>query len=192
MLSNDIDICYKLKVNTMNNITMIMILINCTFWFLIATVPPKICLHFLGKSPPSPNSFLFKVYCGEIRFYRLIGIRWWKKFLPVMPGGELDRKHIKRKISLDYLRQMTEATCTTELIHFVCGLAGFQSILFALILPDPSQFIFLFIVIASLNFIAQLPFIAAQRYNRVRFIRIQKIMVKRDQSLSLTHRIDKA
>ena len=162
----------------MLNITLKMILINCLFWLFIATVMPKVCLFFMGKSCPSLNNPFFRVRSKELTLYRLLGIRWWKDKLPVMPGGELDSKKLSKNITPEYLIQMITATCSTEVIHLVSGICGFLSIGFVLLLPTPLPYIPLFSVIASANLLFQLPFIAAQRYNRARFWRLRAALMK--------------
>jgi len=155
----------------MNNITLLMTAGNVAFWLFNATVPPRICLRILDRKPPEPGSRFFRVRTLELSFYRLLGIRWWKDRLPVM-AGTLNRKNLSKNISQDYLCQMITATCSTEVIHLTCGAVGYLSIGFVLLLPAPLSYVPLFTVIATANLLAQIPFVAAQRYNRARFMRV--------------------
>lgn len=158
-----------------------MVLLNCGFWFFMAIVMPKICLYFLNKNHPLINNSFFRVRRKELTLYRLLGIRRWKEHLPTMPGGDLDRKHLSKDITPEYLEQMIKATYATEVIHLVSGICGFLSIGFVLLLPTPLPYIPLFSIIAMANFTFQLPFIAAQRYNRARFLRLEVTLLKREK-----------
>ncbi|MCX7727458.1 MAG: hypothetical protein N2053_11500 [Chitinispirillaceae bacterium] len=139
---------------------------------------PKICIIFLNKNRWIINSSFFRVQIKELVFYHKVGIKLWKDRLPVMSGGELDRKHLRKEITIEYLDQMITATCYTEVIHLVCGITGFLSIGSVLLLPKPLPYLPFFSIIALLNFLTQLPFILVQRYNRARFLRVGKTLFK--------------
>ncbi len=160
----------------MNDTTIKMFVINIAFWLLNATVSPRVCLSILEKIPPVPQNSFFRVRDKELVFYRLLGIRRWKDRLPVM-RGELDRKHLGTSVSPEHLHKLIAATCSTEVIHLVCAIVGFLPIGFVFLLKNSLYFLLLFSAISSANFFLQLPFIAAQRYNRARFLRVERALL---------------
>lgn len=107
----------------------------------------------------------------ERKLYRFLRVASWKAKLPTY--GNFEKKHLAAFTS-NYLRQFAEETCRAEIIHWCIAWLGFSSIAFAFLLEKPVDYFPLFFIIALVLFLAQLPFIFIQRFNRPRLLRLME------------------
>lgn len=127
---------------------------------------------FLGRILPKKwirgDSFPFRTYDIEDRFYRFVRVRLWQNKLPdmsrlfpaLMPPKNLSGSY------RDRLPVMIRETCVAEITHILLAILGFRCM--ALWQGAGG-------VILSLLFcIGNLPFVMIQRYNRPKLIRLAK------------------
>lgn len=111
---------------------------------------------------------IFPVRDGEMAFYRKVGLPHWKDALP-----QYNRDYDKRHLHGDgkgYLLSFINATCRAEVIHLMVIPLGFLSLLFSLCCSE--GYFWLFLAIACLMALGNLPFALVQRYNRYRLVRL--------------------
>lgn len=134
----------------------------------------SVVFFFLGRVFPKtwlqPDRWLFRCRSFEQngRIYEKLGIRFWHNKLPDMsrilpclvPPKQLNNGYKER------LQEMIQETCAAELTHLLAAVAG----LWCLHLWPGAGGITVAAVFALIN----MPFILIQRYNRPRFLRLQK------------------
>lgn len=138
------------------------------------------CLY-AGTSFFNPSKTIYKIRSWETNnaFYiNKLRIKKWKDKLPqyVAKGG-FSKKQLKNasEMSTEYIKRFIVETCRGEWDHLMCCT---YSIIAFLINPPFYATMFSAIVI-----FCNLPFIAIQRYNRIRLLRVYK---KRKSKLSET------
>lgn len=134
--------------------------------------------RFIPKSWIHADDFPFKT-CGfekNGRLYDKLGVRKWQS--KVLDMSKLFPKFIpKKKLDGDVksaMPLMIKETCIAELVHWLLILPGF----YCLNLWEGTGGI----VIVILYELGNIPYIIIQRYNRPRFIAMQKRMEKRNGS----------
>jgi glycosyl-4,4'-diaponeurosporenoate acyltransferase len=145
-----------------------IIIINFLLWFIIhisiAYIVTIFPTHYINI-----KSWIYKQRSWEQNgkiYETIFKIKSWKELLP--DGAALFKKGFRKKriVSLnnDYLNQFIFETCRAELVHWLVIL--FAPIFF---IWNPCWAGIVMIIYA---FLANLPCIIAQRYNRIRFLRI--------------------
>lgn len=118
----------------------------------------------------SPSKWMYKIRKWENNgaFYTcILKIKKWKDKLPQYTAkGGFSKKNLKSSYKLDrkYIKQFIVETCRGEWDHFVCSLYSVISFVI-----NPLSYAVIFSVMVILG---NLPFIAIQRYNRIRLLKI--------------------
>ncbi len=147
-----------------------IIIINFVLWFII-----HISIAYIGTLFPAHyfenNSWVYKQRSWERNgnlYGNIFKIKSWKGLLP--DGAALFKKGFRKKnmISKDkeYLSRFVVETRRAEFVHWIVIL--FSPVFF---IWNPCWAGFIMIIYA---FLANLPCIIAQRYNRERFVRIMR------------------
>jgi len=151
------------------------IIINIMLWFIIHMSFAYI-ITIIPSSYINIKSWIYKNRNWEQngRFYeKYFKIKSWKGMLP--DGAALFKKGFRKKslVSLDkeYLRQFVLETCRAEFVHWLVIL--FSPVFF---IWNP---VWAGIIMIIYALFANLPCIIAQRYNRLRFLRIIQGTVKK-------------
>jgi|GEM_PF-6359788 len=117
-----------------------------------------------------PISFLFlKPGKFEKSFYEKIAIRKWKNLMPCVSFGA-DRSDLKYKNikNIEYLQLFMKCCIAAELVHWSYTFVGWLSLWILFYNSLTADYIVVFIVIATLNTLINLPLIFVQRYNTYR------------------------
>lgn len=114
------------------------------------------------------NAF-FRVRAWELKLYDALRIRAWKDYLPEL-GGVVGfaKDHLPAIVDERYLDRFLWETCYTEAAHWFCMFAGYSYLALLPLTESPRRYLWLFLGLCSFNFLAHLPFIFIQRYNRPR------------------------
>ena len=147
-----------------------MIVFNTGFWISLHLGIGYLITRYAPTSAFDYRKSWYREHFFERKLYRFLRVKRWKSLMPTY--GSFNKKNLPAKITRDYLAQFIEETCYAEIIHWGIGLAGFSSITFTLFTEAPIEYLWLFLGIAVVMFFSQMPFIAIQRYNRPRLIRL--------------------
>ncbi len=102
-------------------------------------------------------------------YIKKLHIKKWKDFLPqyVAKGG-FSKRHLESdgKFDKEYINIFIRETCRAEWNHFICSMYFIVSFLI-----NSLCYAFIF---SAIPIIANLPFIAIQRYNRIRLERLRQ------------------
>lgn len=116
----------------------------------------------------------FAVSAKEMRWYRRLGLPKWKDRLPQF-NNDFDKRHLRKNLTAEYLKEFIFNTCRAEIIHTGIALLGYLSLLFCLLCDDPAANLPLFAGIATVIGACNLPFSMIQRYNRNRLEKLLAI-----------------
>lgn len=143
------DVCFAM------GITFMTIAYHVIVRLVIGTVVDAACDNQIdsGKS-------WFEDSDAERAFYKLIGVRKWKKKLPTFDEAAFSMK----KHSLE---DLIGASCQAEVVHEVNIAASLLAMLFAV----PFGSLWLFALTSILGAMVDLVFVIVQRYNRPRLMR---------------------
>lgn len=104
------------------------------------------------------------------RFYtKILKIKFWKDKLPQYVAKDgFSKRNLKKTAELNsaYIKKFIVETCRAEWNHFMCCAYGIISFIMN---PLPYSVVFSLVVI-----LGNVPFIAIQRYNRIRLLRVYK------------------
>lgn len=138
------------------------------FSFLVGRILPKSWIR--------GESFPFRTYATEDRFYCLIHVRVWQNKLPDMSRmfpSLMPPKNFSGSYR-DRLPLMIRETCVAELTHVLLAALGFRCIA---IWPGVGG-----VILSVLFCLGNLPFVMIQRYNRPRLIRLAKWVAARESA----------
>lgn len=129
-----------------------------------------VCYHFttrlvmanifdgVNSSYFKPDSFRFREMKFEKKLYKKIGVRHWKKYLPVF---DEDRFALK----MNTMDTLVGETCRMEAMHWMNALISIASVLFASLFGAAP----VFVITAIAGVLVELVLISVHRYNRPRF-----------------------
>ncbi len=103
----------------------------------------------------------FRVGPKELKFYKKIGLKGWKKHLPTYDPGTFD---VKRH-SWD---EIAQATCQAEIVHEAIVVLSFVPILASIPFGDLAVFVITSVCAAAFDSL----FVMLQRFNRTRIVRL--------------------
>jgi len=146
-----------------------LIIFNSLFWIIIHMISGYLS-HLIPETIYRPSSTLFKPQWWEKNgkiYEKLFLIKRWKDKLP--EAGEFFRLHPfnkKHLLSTDpaYLNRFLLETCRAEMAHLLPIV--FLPLSFPFNPPIGDS------IMALYAFLANIPFIMIQRYNRIRLLRI--------------------
>lgn len=125
---------------------------------------------FVPKEFYNPNNSFFRERLYEQRLYRKIRISRWKDRLPQY-NVNFNKKYLPEKLTSDFIEQFIMETCRAELVHIAICIFSFSSIILVYLQIEP---LYVFVIVEIIIFVAQIPFILIQRYNRPRLIKYLK------------------
>ena len=164
---------------------LLLTILTTAFWialhfgvgFFVTSLPEALRKKIFNASKP-----FFFVSDTEMRFYRRIKLAKWKDKLPQY-NRDFEKRHLQGHITQEYLEHFILVTCQSEIIHYLISGLGFLSLLFCLLCPSPGESLWIFLTIAAVIALANLPFSLIQRYNRKRLIQLQTTLIKRQHLL---------
>ncbi len=118
--------------------------------------------HRLPDGAVDHDGFLLRVRPSEVRLYRRLGIRRWKDRLP--EAGALFRGGISKRHVGGSLPSFVRETRRAELAHWSALALGPTSALWNPLVG--------FVLMVAYGVVVNAPFIAIQRYNRARALRL--------------------
>lgn len=121
-----------------------------------AVIPPLV-------KDPSPEHRWFRQRSFEPGLYRRLGVKGWKGRLPTYDPSQFD-------LEQHSLEQVVRNMCSAELVHEVIILFSFLPLLLAI----PFGTFPVFLITSILAALYDSVFVAAQRYNRPRLVKILK------------------
>lgn len=105
-----------------------------------------------------PDSFRFQEMRFEKKLYKIIRVRFWKKYLPVVDEEQFSLK-------MNTMDTLVGETCRVEAMHHMNVLVSLASIMFSSLFGAAP----VFIITAIAGVLLELALISVQRYNRPRF-----------------------
>ena len=152
--------------------------LNCAVYLALIGAFGFVFGRLLSKIRFDPDWGIFRSFSFEMegKIYEKIKIHKWQSKVPdmsrilpfLMPPKNLSGNYEER------LPVMINETCVAEITHIIICLLGVPSLF--ILKGIGGILIFLFFVL-----VLNLPFILIQRYNRPRFIRLQKRILSRDK-----------
>lgn len=108
----------------------------------------------------NPESRRFREFKFEKRFYKVIRVKKWKKFVPT---------YDKRLFSLrdNSVNDIIVETCRAETVHWLCAASSLVTVSFSAVLGALPAFL----VTGIIGALVELVFVIVQRYNRPRLIK---------------------
>ena len=107
------------------------------------------------------NRWWFRERKHEAKFYKFIGVKKWKKFLPTYNAEYYDvKKHS--------IEEIIQTTCQSEVVHEINMVLSFVPIIFTIWFGS----LVAFIVTSCLAFCFDSLFVILQRFNRPRLRRL--------------------
>ncbi len=105
-------------------------------------------------------------------YVKYLKIKWWKDLVPTHVGKQgFSKDHLDTNdLSISYLDDFLLETCRGEWDHSLCACCAVPVIIFN---PLPWGLIFGFLIL-----LGNLPFVAIQRYNRIRLLALRKRRVR--------------
>ncbi len=165
---------------------LVITLVNTVFWFALHFGVAELITHLPAETQHRLfdwNRPFFRVSEREMALYRRLRLPRWKDRLPQF-NPEFDKRHLAAAPTPTYLREFLEVTCHAEVIHELIALLGFLSLFFCLLCEHPLDWLPLFFGIALFIGLCNLPFVAIQRYNRFRLLRLLARAEARSQKRS--------
>jgi len=144
------------------------IAIDFIAWLLIH-VSVSVCLSRINPAHFNPYSWLFKERKWETNgtIYRsVLAIKKWKNFLPdgaAVSKSGFRKKHLNNS-EPSYLQRFLLETCRAELTHWII-------FLFSLLFFLWNEW-WIGLIMIAYGLITNMPCIIAQRYNRIRLVRV--------------------
>lgn len=129
-----------------------------------------VCYHFttrlvmanifesVNASYFKPDTFRFQEMGFEKKLYKILRVRFWKKYIPVFNEEQFALK-------MNTMDTLIGETCRMEAMHWMNALISLASILFASLFGAAP----LFIITAIVGALLELALVAVHRYNRPRF-----------------------
>lgn len=148
-IQNHNDVCYAMGITFM----------TVAYHFIIRLVIGT-CIDAACDNKIDSSKSWFEDSDAERAFYKLIGVRKWKKKLPTYDETAFSIK--KRS-----LEDIIGASCQAEVVHEINILASLAAVLFAI--PFGSVWVFILTSVGGALF--DLVFVIIQRYNRPRLMR---------------------
>lgn len=146
---NHNDVCYAM------GIAFMVIAYHLIVRLVIGTLVDAVCDNQIDSSKG-----WFEDSDSERAFYRLIGVRRWKKKLPTFDEAAFSMK----KHSLE---DIISASCQAEVVHEINIAASLLALLFAI----PFEPLWVFVLTSVGGAVFDLMFVIVQRYNRPRLMR---------------------
>lgn len=130
-------------------------------WFAIGRVLPKKLFH--------AERFPFRAYDFEANgnIYEKLKVKSWQKSVPDMCRlfpKFLPQKAIRKRPDKNTLELMIQETCIAEFVHVMLAFLGFGAL--AIWRKTGG------LIVSTLYFLANIPFIIIQRYERPRLIKL--------------------
>lgn len=149
------------------NVIIINFILMITWHLVILIVSVNIRSSFFDPAKPF---YVSQKWEKNGNFYiKKLHIKKWKDFLPqyVAKGG-FSKRHLESdsKFNEKYINVFIIETCRAEWNHFMCSLYFIISLLI--------NSLFYAIVFSIIPLIANMPFIAIQRYNRIRLKKLNQ------------------
>ncbi len=109
-------------------------------------------------------------------YAKYLKINVWKDHLPQHNGKKgFSKEHLGNHITVEYIDRFIMETCRGEWDHWMCAMYFFVSLLI-----NPFG---IGLILGLLIFIGNLPFIAIQRYNRLRLQILRKRVLREQQRM---------
>lgn len=99
----------------------------------------------------------------EAKFYKAIGVKKWKKWLPTFHPKDFV---LEKRSAAD----ITGATCQAEIVHEVIMVLSFVPVIFSVCFGA----VWVFLITSCMAFVFDGIFVMIQRYNRPRLMRLMK------------------
>ena len=119
---------------------------------------------FINKLPKKwfdNESFIFKTYKWEKKFYEKLGIKKWKDKIPELGSlGNFSKSKIENPNSSAYIKQFIIESKVGECVHFLGMIFGF------LLLIVPNFRLFIALPVSIINVFMNIPSLLILRYNR--------------------------
>lgn len=115
------------------------------------------------KNGVDPSAEWYETSEAELRFYKAVGMRRFKSRLPKLDETDFTL----RKQSIE---DIIDATCRVEVRHEVNMIASFLVLFFTIFFGQ----IWLFLITSIAAALVDFSFVAVQRYNRPRLVRVAK------------------
>lgn len=150
-------------------------------WTIFYVIFLGIVSHFYGQALPRKwfkgDRFPYKEFAFEKggKIYRFFGVHKWQKKMPdmsqVMP--DMVKKCLSQKITAGNVRTLVAEACVAEHVHVMLCVA----FLYIAKFWKTRVWVGLWLIYTAFN----IPFIAIQRYNRPKLLRLLERLEKKEQ-----------
>lgn len=168
-------ICIKRKVKVSYKKAFLINIIICFLWHLCSFL---LCVHLKGQVfDYNRKCYQPKKWEKNGKWYKeKLKINKWKDILPQHVGeGGFSKEHMQCT-SVKYIDDFLYETCRGEFNHKNNAIFAFFIFWFNKIKNFPK---FISVIFCVCTLIANLPFLAIQRYNRFRLLKVRERLVKR-------------
>ncbi|PRR83794.1 hypothetical protein [Clostridium vincentii] len=156
-----------------------MTCINVVFW-IILNFGIAFLMRLFPRSWFNAELDLYKEHYFEKKLYKKLNVSKWKDKLPEAGGiVGFSKKSLSKRLDISYVDRFIDESCIAEVGHILIGIVGYTSLLFTFLLPNSMNYIYIFIIFATIDFIIQMMFVVIQRYNRPRLINLRKSLTRK-------------
>ena len=157
-------IFFPLFLVTQNaTVEAVTITIGVTLYHFAMRLAVGTIVNLIMKNIADHENLWFREKRFEIKLYKLIGVRRWKKYLPTYDPDTFDTKE-------KTVREIVGATCQAELIHEIIMALSLLPMLLIPILGGAAALI----ITSVLAMLIDSAFVILQRYNRPKLVKIFK------------------
>ena len=144
-------------------VEVVTITIGVTLYHFAMRLIVGTVVNFIMKNKANHENVWFREKSFEKSFYKLIGVRKWKKYLPTYSPDtfDTDQKTVKELIG---------ATCQAEIVHEIIMILSLLPMILLLFFSGAVAFI----LTSVLAMLFDSLFVILQRYNRPRLVRVMK------------------
>ena len=141
----------------------VTITVGVTLYHFVMRIAVGTLVNLIMKNKANHENVWFREKRFESRFYKLIGVRKWKKYIPTYSPDTFDA-------SQRTVKELVGATCQAEIVHEI--IMAFSLLPIALI-PFFNGAAAL-IITSVLSMLIDSLFVVLQRYNRPKLVRVMK------------------
>lgn len=145
------DVCLTIGISAM----------TVAYHFIIRLVIGNIGEVCLSPKNLNPNKRRFQPKRFEKKLYKLLRVKRWKKLFPTYDPDKFSL-HVR---SID---ELIFESCKAEIIHLLCAVAGFASLIFSIWFGSFA----VFLITSIVSGLYDMCFVVIQRFNRPRLMKI--------------------
>lgn len=144
-------------------VEIITITVGVTLYHFAMRLAVGIIVNLIMKNQANHNSIWFREKSFEKKFYNLLRVRKWKKYIPTYSPDTFDTNQ-------KTVKEIVGATCQAEIVHEVIMVLSLLPITVIPVLGGAAAVI----ITSFLSMLIDSVFVILQRYNRPKLVRIME------------------